>query len=477
MTVPDVMFAGFQLTHLESARTCLEALLSALLEKMQEIEGKLRPFRQVLSRCITSLPNEILAKIIHFSATDLATTRDLSQVSRRFRSMTLQSQRLWASVSSVMSRSWINAFLARSGTTGLCVDFVFPMQGIEVNNWDKFLQAVASESHRWHELSLCYPFGHDDKYDEIWRQLSGSDPQALRRLRIAGPAFGNPPPFRSHFYRSWSIPNLRDLEVVEIIPMPFANAITRLQLIITNSETLGNWASLLSFLDSIPTLVNLTLMLTWKLGTPNSSPRLVLPNVESMDLAVLTMVRGNATAFAELLTVPCFGATLFCPKLNSLNLSITLNTPSNQNEPWPRKDIMTSHLLDILTPNGFPSLTDLRLVTSLLPKAPDLSFSIPFGRIGRLKRLHLQTSQDILIEVPCEGVELAGVEDVVPPLEVLELSGCDSSANNWILAFMTARKSRPDWDKFKRLSIENCSGIESERLRLIVPPEKLEWVC
>ena len=64
---------------------------------------------------------------------------------------------------------------------------------------------------------------------------------------------------------------------------------------------------------------------------------------------------------------------------------------------------------------------------------------------------------------------------VLPRLQVLELYKCTAAVNDWLVSFMCCLRHQPEWEAFRTLSIESCSGIGKDELLNVVPAEVLEW--
>lgn len=457
------MGAACQVARLEAARSTLEVLLRTVNVTIEEVDRKISTHVKELGQRMTAIPDELLCTLLDYAATDAKSVRNISRVCRRFRRITLRSQHLWTSISSTMSDQWLEAFVARSGSLDL---------DISITTWQKesegLQRIVLPESHRWKTLSFSMEtFNLGD--EELYHALAKMDLPRLKSLDVSASSstaeVDYPIP---HFYTTWQAPILTTVKFIGFVPLVIHSPLTHVELSLGSQS---DWYRMFNFLQSTPTVTNLTFSAIIKFE--DRLPRTELPSLETL-FAQLTFVASSSLNQAN----PTFHNPLILPNLINLELGIEMQTghwPDDfvghpDNPPPPPPPLSRSCIEDFITDAISHKLSSLTLRMTGFPLT---TISIPFSRLHGLRHLNLQTAHPIVF-VPDGAVDTSEYENV-PPIRVLELQQCWGTTNEWLLAVLHKLEERQDWDAFERLVVTSCPSVEFDDVVKIVPRGKLDW--
>ncbi len=210
----------------------LKVLLDTALDLQTAFNKRLEPIVSKLSRCMASLPDEVLALIFNFAG-HLDGTKQavrLSHVSRRFRAVALGERRLWTMLHSNTSKDGLATFIARGGRDAdLYIIFHINSEYFNVRN---FLDVCWPTAPRWRWLTVSEHDGlplRTPTIDAVLKMISsGSPEQQLIRLegiditshRASSPRGVN---FENHEGGggfSWTSPNFSVLRSWQYVPSP-----------------------------------------------------------------------------------------------------------------------------------------------------------------------------------------------------------------------------------------------------------------
>ncbi|THH01496.1 hypothetical protein EW145_g6901 [Phellinidium pouzarii] len=262
----------------------------------------------------------------------------LSHVCRRFRSIALRLPTLWMNVTSHDDIDELQTYLSRSKDVGLRVILACAFGGTECKcskGFDSFLRTIVPHASRWKEFQI------EAAPHQLWVYL----PQLrLHCYELQLPLLDTLVLAHSessisdlttdfdedllHFYRTWSMPNLRHLKAYDFLPHvfmlhsnPFPQTLTFCSFTLDNSDT--ELPRLMSFLAQQPSLHSLTIVMGAALLSNEPLINTVkLAHLESLDVHInLDLFPVPDTSFTRLLVMQFF----FCldtPRLSKISINL-----------------------------------------------------------------------------------------------------------------------------------------------------------
>ena len=404
-----VASARLALSDLKSARDDLSKHLKTLKEASDSIETSLRPFE--FGRGIESLPEDVL-RMIFEAADNINDEPDF--VCRDFQRIVTSTPRLWRKVSNALPEmNLLLEYVYASAEVGLDVslhvgepDMVFNSEHAHINLLEA-IDELLPESERWEVLSfyISIPVSEDVDDDdgpliEMAERLSHLELPRLRVMRYeVSTGFKFMDSINSldsflHYYNTFTLPNLRRLEIANFIPVPFsAPALTsvRIELWNENADVL-NFDNLVRFLSSIPKLENLTLhLLSFSAPPLEAIPQGTLECLTTFDMVAHVELCHSLQRFMEALVMPAV-----------VKMRLEL-----RHRAWiPNTNWMTFFLCG----QEYPTLEELSINVVLnLNDRP--SFSIPFQKVPNLCSLSIYSPQTEI------GLDAADI----PPLKTIKI--------------------------------------------------------
>lgn len=263
------------LRSLNMLGSTLSALSGVMEEIFPTIQTKLLP--DIYHHGLLSLPLEVVSNIFeHVHADDVdCTTQAIPRVNHYFRDIALKTPLLWTNLSTSRNPS---LYIERSKTLGLHVEISLFRRSREIRD---FLRITVPEANRWISLHIhpaLYPQFHAYLV-HIRESLLGKSMSALKVIRIErsnslirdnsllgdnqaeiSPAF--------HLYNDWSMPFLRTMEMVNIIPTAYPENLVCLDihlcpyLNVNGQDIIRTFRSIKGVLQRLPALIELKVKLT-----------------------------------------------------------------------------------------------------------------------------------------------------------------------------------------------------------------------
>ncbi|KLO06372.1 hypothetical protein SCHPADRAFT_986544 [Schizopora paradoxa] len=476
----------------------LKALLDAATELQHDYDEFLQPTVSKLSKGITSVPDEILALIFKFNADKYGRKQPirLSQVSRKFRAVSLEARNLWTTLHSTTPRQELKLFIARSGQdTDLHIQVHHGVpfrRALEKESWDVCL-AVA---HRWKslevvELDFLVNFFGTKTIGDILKEMGGDylDLPRLGELRIVhcrstdsggradavrNPRFGN-----GQIKLPWNTPNLRVLQLKNYTLSPslaLASLSSFTFVLELDSICTVQVKALLSFLVATPSITEFRLeACNFEALRVNSYQfdDVQCPSITSLGLTFTNYcfeerAERFAMAFTEAFHVPniqqlsiavCFNQKFFGREFDEEFGTQHFRKLSDALFPFNHKRPQLSSLIcEILFDP--PPLTKFRISSDDLPG----TFEIPLDRVPNLASLALTTFTQVRFSR----------ERSVEPCRLRELhfQGCSRMDG---LAAIQSLKDIGVWESVGRVVVEDCTSFKYEEALDAIGKERLRF--
>lgn len=449
---PLMSKAQASLRSLAGVEHLLEHLLESLQAAATAITTALLPFQR--GKGLDSLPDDVLSMIFVYVGSSFR----LTGVCRRFRQVAFGIPQLWCTINTRMfSMRFLHASLKESKAAGLNIEL--DLNGKAFGNHLDALQVVdASLAHvdRWEHLDVSS--SEIDSWEEIGpliieidERTKGIHAPRLRSLSIDfncdfphGEGIPDRLDSAIHFYRTWTLPNLRHLQADNFVPIPFiAPSLTSISIELESpSEYIANPRShslrrLLDFLASIPYLEDLNLLLEWLDDESVLSP-VVLYHLKTFRVQF---------AFWTPLKVSLFAKALATPAIRCIHLSI-----QGQFDPEPIAD-PTEWLSSFFSSSStYPTLEEFTFKFDTCDDS--LEFLVPFKRFPNLRALTLES-----------GDWSPGnfYYDFVPPLRSLHLKGrIDTRWTDWVSHVQEQMRSQGTLAGLQDLSISVLGNLNEE---------------
>ena len=219
--------------ELKTARRMLETLVQTISDEITATMDEMLPV--YYHQCFASLPDELLASILEESGNDPV---DMQMVSRRFYHLVSSLPRLWTTIRHRAQGDQWNLALERSCEQILDVDILVD----ELT--PREVQALRPHWHRVGKLMLEACDEHTETMNKHFSSLG-----TMHRLRqlsldlclLDGDEDVHPNAGYT-FYEDWHTPNLTELAVTNIIPVPFGGmSLKHLDMRLSDAEDAGDW--------------------------------------------------------------------------------------------------------------------------------------------------------------------------------------------------------------------------------------------
>ncbi|KLO16175.1 hypothetical protein SCHPADRAFT_995279 [Schizopora paradoxa] len=402
---------------------------------------------------LNALPDDVLAEIIELAALEgkpnFRALR-LSQVSRRFRAISLHLPKIWSRVSyDYHGLEMTRLYATRSNHTGLEVTMEDCEHYIESR---RMLQAAVPFCHEW--LSFSYTVFHEASHFCCVKEHQ--TPMKLPRL-VRLESVND----YEEVYKMYEMPNLKSAHFTNSIPSPsFLSTISTFSMTFNHhdEDDFVDLGELWDFLVATPTIRDLSLAFKSPLeafgeGMPYS--KLSLPGIETFTLNVVfsdyTFDPDSWDDYRD------FVYHLVMPNVSHVNLSVIFNS---RGKCTPEKDDFVFNLLPR---------------SELHPKLTSLSLTVVDGRAMFEKSTNAEEYDDILA-FPAEfapfltSIKLRTnyefylyLEDDTPffPLRRLELDYCPRITDEFLADVYRGLNRDGNWESFEEAIVRGCPLINT----------------
>ncbi|KLO14724.1 hypothetical protein SCHPADRAFT_889029 [Schizopora paradoxa] len=371
--------------------------------------------------------------------------KKLSHTCQRFRHIITRLPELWNRINHWMPHEMATTCFKRLGSAVARVDIDVAMRGHSLIL--KFIDVAKQYSALWRKFyyyDSSWPHVNGEEayhlFEEIGERTFKLEAHSLTYLEVKYPRSMDVHRLRDvpHFYSTWSMPNLSEMYVGGIIPVPFADAtsLKNLHLVLRrgddDSSELGRYdpLALSSFFDSCVALEELDIEVDCtayddepQLFTSRPRNPISLGRVEKASFTFSDCTKKNVEPVMDNILLPVVSF-----------MSLSVNGSSSDSVPGPKfldvDDIIPSILSDSLR---FPKLSKFQLLANLFNNEKPLRINIPFGALSNIKHLTLATNKCILSPIP-EWIQL-------PPLKSIYLAGCYLE-EGWVASFLGRLKAQ-----------------------------------
>ncbi|THH10127.1 hypothetical protein EW145_g1542 [Phellinidium pouzarii] len=434
-------------------------LLSTLRVLTQSLEFNVKTFEEIVSRKalrvgLDRLPDEILLLILGHASTTFSKALKLSHVCSRFRSVALSSPRFWNYVVDTnMSDQRLTAILARSGSLPLTVNVSTRWGKVFSETQRSNFEKVLTESGRIRELNFT------DMDTGLSQQILNSySSLQLPTLLNLSVEYRRRYPV-SHFYDSWTLPNLKQLKATNFSPRPtLATNITCCSLKYMSHFDIHDMAH---FLESASSLQDLTLEF---FGIRDSiannfsgvrSPLATNTSIVSLNIQVLP----EASFSAQTAFLTHIGDYIRFP--NVTNVSTRIINPMHTNE---ELESTLPFVFDV------PLLKNLAIDVTQCRIGSKLSLGTVLRRAPQcLTTLSLKT-MDTFLRLDPENDDQRSVH---PQLRTLRFIECNTLDQDFLEAVRA--DSLKGNIEIERVEVYDCRGILEQNLRDAFPNSNVFW--
>ncbi|THH10124.1 hypothetical protein EW145_g1547 [Phellinidium pouzarii] len=401
------------------------SILRILIALIESLEGKIKTFTERVSQSVLhfgldKLPYELLSLVLGYASTTFDEALKLSHVCSRFRSVMLSSPHVWNHEIGIhMNSERVTAILARSGDLPLKVKVSMPLfhheshlsETAQNNLENTLLQSGRITELDFSDMSI-------DLSEQIINLFPSVQLPALRKLSVDRHFIDDPFP---HFYASWVLANLKQLEVTNFVPRP-----------------------------NLATNLILGLYYIRRAETGQDSARFPLITNTSVVSFHLHVSKGSAS-------VPW---TTNCIRLSNV----------------------TDMTMNISNKATLPFLFDVPMLKTLMIEVVDsfgyLHFETILGYAPRyLTKLLLMAPHSILTMNWEDALEWGGFDrqrPVLPPLRTLRFSDCGRIDQDFLEA---VRSTFLENDvEIGRVEVLGCEGADEQILRDVFPNSVVHWI-
>lgn len=468
---------------------------------MQSVQGSIDAIRNAyqpfsFGRGLASLPDELLRMVFE----NVADSKILSLVCRRFRRVVLDSPRLWATISnSDISLPYVTKCLERSKATPLDIMLQLCPPPVDPASCSckrdgrldivEVLNAVLPHRNRWNYLEICVRI-------EEWEDLVGPLTETCGHLMnlnlplLTGLKFCHSetaipidydidemplldPNTIFHFYKSFTAPQLQSVHFVNVIPGPIAMSpmLTSCEIVI-HDELIGakGLRDILTFLSSATALESLSLTLhCGEMDTDETYPVQVLHHLRFLELHVADT---NST------WVRPFRAALVTPVIRTFRILVSAgNPPDDASEEASTGDrrIRFNWLELMLCHDEYPALEELYAEfcshSGVISEYPfnESVYNIPFDKVPNLRDLTLWS------------MNINPAPTMIRRIPALQTIRLLSPATNWKPFLETAigmLRAQGDIACLQNLVVYRPAYLPQSSyfdIQAIIPERKIEW--
>lgn len=292
----------------------------------------------------------------------------------------------------MQSMRLVNASLKESKAVGLNIKLYLSQEDWEYElDVLQVFDAAVVHIDRWDELRVWYP--DNSSWQEIGPRITQMEERTknIHISRLRSLSLNLPEGFPTdegvldesdsaiHFYRTWSLPSLRHLQVINFAPVPFAApSLTSLSFILrARSERGYSLLRLFHFLSSVPYLEDLELFLD-RLVEDQDLPEIALHHLKTLRVQYVSQSEPHMFFFVKALVTPA---------IRSMYLSVV-----DESDPDLDTNVdLTRWLNSFFCHDSYPTLEDFTLeFMDVHDHSPN--FEIPFEKLPNLHTLTLDTS-------------------------------------------------------------------------------------
>lgn len=426
----------------------------------------------------TRVPNELLVSIFKLSLhhdefsgkkIDRGENR-LAHICRHSRATVLSAPAFWRHVSNDQKPDELDAYLRRSGHSGLNV--VLDLDENAIDSYSHFMEVVTTHSHRWESFEFIAWKININSVDtlETFGTLSNICHRLfLPRLKSMFLIYPDSPvdderelghwngvfnkSNEYHFYKNWSMPCLRRLRTDSLIPAHMEGVtLETLELHINFRCAVLPEAMLRVPSSPMPPLQSLRhLSLIVDIGLPSpllggGGGRISLPLLET-----LTFSDVNVTSYNPV-------NSLYMPNLSEMTLQLPISYAYGLDE----------GLSQILHSDN-----DFRFLRMLYLGNPRFHYVVP-PPVLRLDQVFRRFPHLQVLGVSRYLCTIDTVPSTVPPLLTIALQGSSVDADVVRLLVETLKAGKA-WSQFEKFRFTRCQSITLPELKVILPEDKFKW--
>ena len=421
------------------------------------------------------LPDELLLHVVSLSSDGHKgkqfTSRiiKLSFVCRKLRDLILSYPSLWRIISSSMvQQELILAHVDRSRDQPLHID-VSDANGHLSNAPIALLSSVEGETTRWLSFTLLLHEGRwwnlESTDSIIDKYLQHQNVEKLETLRVGFNHLGDD--HAMHFFNRWRMPNLRNLELVNLVPAVVQTLPQLRKLSITFQEdALGvalQIADLQAFLASVTALEEFSLSFIDNESILNGIEVNHVASIPQIDTLNVVIKDSHPDTYSIILSAFKF------PNLRNLSLFIQCDyyTKLCDDELVPQMAVRAFSACRSLMS---PYTISLSIFGYDLPPEPMLL--PPIENFKNMKNFTLETN--INLHSPLPEVSVLGTT-TCPPIDTICLRNCIALGPEWLRNFKNRFESKKKWSSLRSLTVEGCPLLPPASLTYIIPSAKLKY--
>lgn len=495
---------------LEPSHHVLQLLSHGVASKLRDCQKRIS---SIYSRvAFHSLPEEILASILEYATYHPVAERGwdcekarsiiasvkaaikLSSVCSHFRVVALHSPNLWNRICVGMPQDMLTTCVERAGFTGLQIFFDLSIMGLKTPEPREemmfpFLEFVISLAEVWRRFDYeCFPYlcsgnpfpetemntleimtrnlhatqlsdlsvRYEDNHEDIFREgiPEGDEFDRSRWQKLL------------HFYSTWTLPALRSMSTINLIPIPFAGS-SSIEVLSIKMDYSKNRAfdalALSAFLSTCSVLRKLSLQLTRAnvlADSPFNNP-IHIRRMEKVEDFSLYLDRCRTSSIEFLMDAVHF------PSVTSASFTVVCSAQTN-----PNLNVQAV----FSAPDVFPLLEALQFSVRCEGSSPDQPHPIrlPIRNLPNLKTLHLRLS-GVVVEPLLDG-------NTVPArLSSIFLDDCRSAGRELTAEILRVIKAQGRPDKMQVLvgntalgdqcRIEGIDSLEQEQEQEVIEVE------
>ncbi|KLO08296.1 hypothetical protein SCHPADRAFT_1001042 [Schizopora paradoxa] len=487
-----------------------KSILQTLLDVTNELQSRFELSQERIkvakrSKGIKSLPDELLAKIFWFSVWEMGRNgvkraMELSQVSRWFRNVALDTRALWATLSSVSSLDQTKMLVSRAGPTETFHVFIRLDWPIEIH---PFIEICGPAISRWKSLTLNYHRSTDNTDRALSKALVGLlslfvesrlRSTSLEEIAVIGDRLY---PHSSYGctltedVQHWAT-NLRSLRCSYFLPSLSSPLSTISTLVIIHEIHSLMLASPLKMLLEL--LLKLPNLSTFELEAHEAHGKYrneILPATECSTITTFRLqlpgfpledfISSNGSCIATLMSALCM------PSLEELSISIgIMDHDENFSESESAKlSQRLSHLSRALLAKHSGQIKSLFFDLWIETYSPEedvtssLTLNIPFDTITYVPSVTISSFMPVIFSRRADDEDLRHTSDITSEcllLPELKFIGCEHMTTVDLRRTIGSLESLGVWSRVKKLTVQDCKHITREDALNLVGEDRLQYL-
>lgn len=441
---------------------------SAVELKLSQIREQERA--RILGKGLSQLPDELFSMILETgyrsfceepNASDFSIT--VSHVSRRFRTISLNTPILWSTLSNSQTIAEINAFIPRSKAVGLTIVINEDWE-LRRHNWlsrpiiEEFINVVIPLAPRWVEFRSNREYTYDRELPDLWAIASHTrEFPRLKRLMVNAGAVTtdvdpneNPRP-ESDYFSTWNMPQLMFFYGDNIILSrltPISCNLSTCHLNLEANEPYDwDFAALLRTLEGFPRL-NVLILSFERVGSqdvPLGLPSTTLGSLQELNIVV--------SCSSRMAVVRSLIHSFRLPHLDTLSYRLMF-----------KKANIVSFLRSIFPPSrNCPQLKSVT-ITGEAKHAERSAFETIFQSFPHIHCLR------VAVPTFASNYTYSNDPPIVPPLRILILEDCNLLSAQAFERIMDALYESSTWEELKKVEVVSCLYLSAAILPSQVRP-------